>query len=82
MCSLRIPVVVNIFSVRFSLPGTAASSVCQGHMDLGHTGFISKTGDAAKGVPKKGEAAKGVPRRFSHGETREEMLRRIREMKY
>ena len=50
---------------------------------------VPKKGNAAKGVPKNGDAAKGVPKKgkkargMCHtGETREEMLRRIRELKY
>ena len=43
---------------------------------------VPKTGNAARGVPKTGNKAKGVPQLLRHGETKEEMFRRIRELKY
>ena len=39
-------------------------------------------GRANAGVPKTGNRAKGVPRLLSHGETKEDMFRKIRELKY
>ena len=74
-------------SERCAAQGSANAGKKKGPMTGNRAKGVPHTGNGAMGVPKAGNAAKGVPkikaRGMCHtGETREETLRRIRELKH